>query len=186
RGRPRRRRPPPPTSSAALAYAARGIPVLPIHSIRDGRCACPHPDCRSPGKHPIPELVPRGLHDASRDEATIRAWWSTCPDANIAGVLGAGVGLVLDCDPRNGGEESFAAVRTEHGGFPRGPIADTGGGGGFQVVLPPRRYRPPLPRLPPRPRPPGRQQLRPPPSLQPHLRPPLSVDRGPVRPPPLP
>jgi putative DNA primase/helicase len=120
---------PPDLLKAALDYANRGIPVLPVYPIRDGKCSCPAPDCRSPGKHPIPTLVPTGLKEATTDEATIRRWWGVWPDANIGGALGRNVGLVLDVDPRNGGEESLAAIKAEHGTFARGPIADTGGGG---------------------------------------------------------
>lgn len=92
--------------SAALDYASRGWPVFPIWWPVDGRkrCACAKPDCGtideagelrgSPAKHPIPE---HGLKDASTDPATIRAWWSRWPHANIG--LRTGVAFdVLDLD----------------------------------------------------------------------------------------
>jgi hypothetical protein len=37
----------------ALRCAARGWPVFPLHSVRDGRCSCNKPDCRDTGKHPL-------------------------------------------------------------------------------------------------------------------------------------
>ena len=40
-------------AEAAFDYARRGWSVLPLHSIRDGHCACGDPDCASPGKHLI-------------------------------------------------------------------------------------------------------------------------------------
>ena len=49
---------------AALAYARRGWRVFPLHGIVRGTCTCGHPDCSSPGKHP---LVRRGLYEATTD-----------------------------------------------------------------------------------------------------------------------
>ncbi len=66
--------------AAALAYAARGWSVFPVHSLRDGICTCGKPDCDSPGKHP---RTKNGHKDASIDEQQIRAWWTQHPDANI-------------------------------------------------------------------------------------------------------
>jgi len=37
---------------AALSYAVRGWPVLPVHSVREGRCTCGKAECDSPAKHP--------------------------------------------------------------------------------------------------------------------------------------
>jgi len=69
---------------AALEYAEHGIPVFPCWGVRDRRCACGFARCQSEGKHPIGELVPHGVKDASADEARIRDWWTRFPDANIA------------------------------------------------------------------------------------------------------
>jgi Bifunctional DNA primase/polymerase, N-terminal len=84
---------------SALACAARGWPVLP---------------CK--GKVP---LTPHGLHDASTDGATIRAWWAKWPDANVGVRTGRESGLVvIDAD----GEEGHVTLRAherEHGKLPR-------------------------------------------------------------------
>lgn len=49
-------------------------------------------------KRPLGGLVPRGVLDASKDEAKIRAWWATKPDANVAIACGPSGLSVVDCD----------------------------------------------------------------------------------------
>ena len=94
--------------SSALRYAERGWHVIPVHSVKGGGCSCGKADCPSPAKHP---RTPHGLKDASLDIATIESWWSRWPDANIGIVTGAGSGIVvLDIDPRHGGDESLAQL----------------------------------------------------------------------------
>src|SRR5262245_57683241 len=59
--------PPPPPSmlNAALAHAAKGIKVLPVWSVRAGRCACGQYPCgknnEGAGKHPLTRLVLHGV-----------------------------------------------------------------------------------------------------------------------------
>ncbi len=115
--------------TAALNYTARGWPVFPIWPIKDGKCACGEADCKSPGKHPIGRLAPKGRNSATTDPKTIRRWWGQYPHANVAIATGPESGLVVvDIDPRNGGNES--RKKMEHlGNFPITPIAYTGGGG---------------------------------------------------------
>ncbi len=61
---------------AALEYALRGWAVLPLNYLLDsGVCSCEKGvGCKTPAKHPLGLLVPRGEHQASTDEATIREW----------------------------------------------------------------------------------------------------------------
>jgi Bifunctional DNA primase/polymerase, N-terminal len=66
---------------AALAYAARGWPVFPLHTPTPAGCSCGHLDCGSIGKHP---RTKHGVKDATTDEAQIRAWWKRWPHANMA------------------------------------------------------------------------------------------------------
>jgi Bifunctional DNA primase/polymerase, N-terminal/AAA domain/Primase C terminal 1 (PriCT-1) len=114
----------------ALAYAARGWPVFPVHTIRDGRCSCGDPACGSPGKHPIGRLVPHGFKDATTDEATIRAWWMAEAAANVGIATGATSRVfVLDVDPRHGGDERLTELERQYGPLPRTTEAATGGGG---------------------------------------------------------
>ena len=115
--------------AAALDYAARGWKVFPVWWIENSRCACGEADCKSPGKHPIGRLAPKGRNSATTDPETIRIWWEQYPHANVAIATGPESGLVVvDVDPRNGGNESHKKM--EHlGNFPITPIAHTGGDG---------------------------------------------------------
>lgn len=42
-----------PVAVAAETYARLGLMPIPVHGIRDGRCACGKLKCPSPGKHPV-------------------------------------------------------------------------------------------------------------------------------------
>jgi hypothetical protein len=74
----------------ALKYAQKlGLRVIPL----------------VPGKK-IP-LIPDWPNEATTDEAKIREWWTRWPNANIGIVTGRyrdGYFIVLDFDPRNGGD----------------------------------------------------------------------------------
>ena len=119
--------PTPTNLEAALAYARRDWPVFPLYGVREGGCSCGRPACESAGKHP---RTLHGLKDATTDEARIRQWWSTWPDANVGIVTGARSGLVvLDIDPRNGGDDSLADLERTHGSLPKTIQSLTGGGG---------------------------------------------------------
>lgn len=78
-------------------FAEQGIPILPIHNVTDGRCAC-GTDCESPGKHPISSLVRHGVKDATVDLQIIRRWHRKYPDMNYA-VATNGL-AVIDCDSK--------------------------------------------------------------------------------------
>jgi Bifunctional DNA primase/polymerase, N-terminal len=126
----------------ALAYAARGWAVLPLWWPGDGdrRCACPDPTCGSPNperpderlgspaKHPIGELVPHGLQQATTDQRLIERWWFARARANVGLRTGAISGLVvLDVDGP-AGEASLRGLVEQHGRF-RATWAMTGSGG---------------------------------------------------------
>lgn len=121
-----------PLLTAALAYAARGWSVLPLHSPRTGAegavaCSCGRATCESIGKHP---RTSHGLKDASDDPNVIREWWSRWRDANVGVRTGASSGLlVLDIDPRHGGDDSLVALEHAHQPLPPTVRAETGGGG---------------------------------------------------------
>lgn len=116
--------------SAALEYAARGLLVLPCWwPLNDGSCACGE-ECGNAGKHPLGSLVPHGLHNATTDEATIRGWWTAHPKANVAVRTGKESGaVVLDVDPRHGGDEALRDLEQKHGKVPETIWTKTGGGG---------------------------------------------------------
>lgn len=96
----------------ALAYAKRGWRVFP---------------CRPGAKEPATR---HGFKDASVDKARLIEWWQKIPDANVAIATGAASGLVvLDRDPRNGGDRSLAELERRHGPLPETLRVATGGDG---------------------------------------------------------
>ncbi len=94
--------------ATALEYLRLGLSVIPL---------------RPADKRPT--LAWAEFQSRRAREAEIRAWWAERPDLNIAIVCGrVSSVVVLDVDPRNGGDENLAP-------FPSlaGPSALTGGGG---------------------------------------------------------
>ena len=110
----------------ALSYAKLGWPVFPLHSaLGDGACTCGQ-QCGNPGKHP---RIRTGLKGASTDAEQITRWWADTPDAPIGIVCGdAHDLLVIDIDPRNGGDVTWATLCGEHG-IVQTIRVRTGGGG---------------------------------------------------------
>ena len=118
----------------ALAYAALGWAVVPLHYITpSGRCSCgsDHEGNGSAGKHPDHRFAANGVHSATTDPERIRSWWAANPPMNIGIALGKASGVVaVDIDPRNGGDESWQQFVERNGGaIPDTAIAQTGGGG---------------------------------------------------------
>lgn len=113
---------------AALAYAQRGWHVFPLHTPgEDGSCSCRRADCTNIGKHP---RTMNGLKDATTDEARIRRWWEQWPLANVGVATGSSRLVVVDIDPRHGGDESLRDLVQEHGDDWLDTVtAETGGGG---------------------------------------------------------
>ena len=117
---------------AALCYSARGWPVLPIHSVREGRCTCGNAECDSPAKHP---RTPHGLKDATIDETVIRRWWARWPGANVAIRTGPESGVfVVDIDTKNDGRQTLTKLIGEHGEWPA-TIEEVTGGGGAHIFF---------------------------------------------------
>ena len=116
-------------AQAALAHARYGRSVLPVYWFRSGRCGCGRVDCHSPAKHPIPELVPRGVKHATTSRIVIRAWWQHAPFANPAIATGDVSGIVvLDIDGDRAGFESIHQLEHEHGTLPLTPRVRTASG----------------------------------------------------------
>lgn len=113
------------TLGAALDYVRRGWFVAPLHTIAKGACTCGRSDCIAPGKHP---RLGRG-YQPSRDPKQVAAWWDQYPASNIGIFTGPSSLVVLDVDPRNGGDESFAELERRFGELPTTPWVLTGGGG---------------------------------------------------------
>jgi hypothetical protein len=136
-----------PTCAAALAYAARGIPVFP---------------CKPRNKKPLTE---HGFKDATTEADTIKIWWRRWPLALIGVPTGPASGVdVLDLDVKNG-KNGFVHVpdwerrsniisRTRSGGahlyfnsdgtipctVDNVPGVDTRGHGGYVIVPPSPGY----------------------------------------------
>lgn len=103
----------------ALAFARRGLPVFPL---------------RPGAKEPLGALAPRGAHDASTDDETIRRWWGLSPSANIGVALPCL--LVIDRDDRKGGEETLVRVERRYTCLPDTWVTLTAGGEHYWLVLP--------------------------------------------------
>ncbi len=123
---------------AALEYAGYGWLVFPVHATRDGRCSCHRGKrCPQPGKHP---WTCKGFKAATTDPKKIKRWWLNHPNANIGVATGAASGIVvLDIDPRNGGDRSIKKLTGRLGQLPPGPVVKTGGGGWHIFIRHPGR-----------------------------------------------
>lgn len=96
---------------AALDYARDGFAVFPCGSDKTPR-------------------VKNGFHDATTDLNEVRAMFGDDASLTIGLAVPDGI-IIIDTDPRNGGNETMKALRSEHGrsAFPRTLTAKTGGGG---------------------------------------------------------
>lgn len=98
---------------AAAQLADHGIRVFPL---------------RSGDKEP--RRGSRGFYDASANPETVAGWWGRYPESNIGIPTGPGNGLlILDVDPKHGGNESLAELEAEIGPIPETTRVRTGGGG---------------------------------------------------------
>jgi hypothetical protein len=109
--------------SHALAYARRGLRVLPIRL--DGTKA---------------PYLEDGVHGASSDEAVVRAWWTRRPAANVAIAIPPSW-IVVDVDPRNGGDVELPQLEAKYGSLPATVTARTGGGGAHYIFRRPGAVR---------------------------------------------
>lgn len=113
--------------TSATDYARRSWPVIPLYSVANGKCSCGKVSCASPAKHP---RTRQGLKDASVEQSKIDIWWHRWLQANIGIRTGKVSGIVvLDIDPRQGGNESLDQLIAKHGELPTTVEAETGGGG---------------------------------------------------------
>lgn len=100
--------------AAALRYVAIGWPVFPLAA-----------------QSKVPAIGGgSGVKEATTDVAKIEQWAQRYPRANIGLACGAPSGfVVIDIDPRNGGNSALAALAAKGRSFPPCPAARTGGGG---------------------------------------------------------
>jgi hypothetical protein len=129
---------------AAVGYASRGIPVLPLHyplphrgdlqalagdrqlrsPVAGPACSCRDPGCGQVGKHPLGSLVSHGVKDATYNRARILAWWTRHPQANI-GLATGHCFDVLDVDGPSG-EQAIRELAAAHGLASSGPAGVVG------------------------------------------------------------
>ncbi len=101
-----------PPLEAALSYLRRGWSVIPVNQ----------------NKCPLIPWQPFQLRRATEEE--IRGWFEKYPKAGVGIVCGKTSGLVvLDIDPRNGGDTTLANWSERGLRLPEGPTAKTGSGG---------------------------------------------------------
>jgi putative DNA primase/helicase len=120
--------------AAAIEYAKRGFRVFPLHSVRDGVCTCQDwrdkndkGPCPTPGKHP---RFRNWQERATCDPLAIEEFWWNHKGSNVGIATGAASGvLVLDVDPKNGGDDSIDTLVSKHGRLPDTLQAITGSGG---------------------------------------------------------
>ncbi len=100
---------------------------MPLHPVGADGCPCTRSDCTSNGKHPRLYNWPR---QASAASALVEAWWSRYPSGGV-GIVTGGVSrlLVIDVDPRSGGDDPLAPLEAAHGPLPLTVESSTGGGG---------------------------------------------------------
>jgi hypothetical protein len=96
--------------NAALDLASTGLPVFPL---------------RPRQKRP---RFAGSFHNATTDPAHIAAHWDLYPNDNIGIRPPEGI-VVVDVDPRDGGELHLSALEGEHGQLPETWTARTGSGG---------------------------------------------------------
>ena len=103
-------------ANAALEYSYSKIAIFPL-------APC--------GKNP---LLGEWQNRASTDPATVEKWWKDQPNANIAVHVGMSGLVVLDVDPRNGGDVSLARLIEKHGSDWLSQIKIKTGGGGHHYI----------------------------------------------------
>jgi hypothetical protein len=123
--------------ATALGYAGRGWWIFPCHTILgttvDGQprtaCSCGRLDCSSPGKHPLPK---NGFLDAACEPEQIKRWFARerSYQPNIGIDCERSGLIVVDIDPRHGGDSSWSELVERYGPqIEAGPKVLTGGGG---------------------------------------------------------
>ena len=140
---PKRRKPTPlpavksletPKQAAQFYADELGFAILPIHGVVDGKCSCGNADCPSPAKHPIQNLAPHGVQNATTDPYVIGQWFDKYPDANIGVATGESSGFfVVDVDAKSGGLETWADWQDIHG--PVNTLSSLTGGGGNHYLF---------------------------------------------------
>jgi len=79
--------------ATALLYAKAGLPVVPLHGLKNDVCTCDEEQhCTEPGNHP---RTPNGFRDATTNLKKIKRFWRKWPNAKIGVPLGRDVIAVV-------------------------------------------------------------------------------------------
>jgi hypothetical protein len=112
---------------AALDYARRGLPVVPLHYlVRNTRtsaagCSCGEPACPRVALHPLPA---HGAADATTDPIRLSWWWRRFPEANVGLATGTGFdALIVHGSVGDGARWAVIAEALRAGG----PLVRAGG-----------------------------------------------------------
>jgi len=99
----------------AIRLAKKGCRIIPCHGIKNEVCQCKDgAECSAPGKKPHIMAYPKL---ASDNPEQIKKWFNHFRSCNYGLLTGDGL-LVVDVDPRNGGDESYENLRLKYGAFP--------------------------------------------------------------------
>jgi hypothetical protein len=116
----------------ARDYAKKGMYILPLHGIVDGRCTCGNHVCKNPGKHPVAQLVPNGLKNATADPDIVNEWFTGTTPWNIGIATGKVSDIwVIDIDIKDGktGDKELEELERRYGRLPKTATVITGSGG---------------------------------------------------------
>ncbi len=102
--------------SVALRFASEGVPVVPLHGLKDGRCTCGDGHCKRPGRHPRTEL---GIADATLDRREVRRMWKKWPNAKIGLIMGRPGKIMALMTDGPGGWQTLRAIPVTPGKMPR-------------------------------------------------------------------
>jgi hypothetical protein len=103
----------------ALDYAEQGFEIFPV-------------DPQT--KAPIGALAHNGMKDATTEQALVFSWWEARPDALIGCRIPEDI-VVLDIDPRHGGDTVWQALLDENGSLTSRCHYSGRGDGGFHIWL---------------------------------------------------
>jgi hypothetical protein len=118
--------------SSATHLTQRGFRVLPLKM--------PVPGDARGGKAPA---CRNGVRDATGDPKKFRKLVKPLPEFNIGIATGKPSNVVvIDIDPRNGGNETFSALEHEFGRLPETVTVKTGGGGTHLYFKAPKKQLP--------------------------------------------
>jgi len=130
------------TFAHALAWGRRGHASFPLwwpiaHSDQPATCACGEVCGNQAAKHPVASvtrgnrlifLAPHGHLSATTNTGVLKHWFGyLVPEANLG--IATEKLVVVDIDPRHGGDESLKKLEADHGELPLTWRSLTGGGG---------------------------------------------------------